>query len=233
MMRAVIALLLLANVAWFAWVRWVDEPAAARVPGQAEAPRLVLAREAPAAEPGTRPPAPPAESCLSLGPFSDLTDAARVSTLLRENDFKPRQRAGEGVVWRGYWVSLEGVPDRAAADGIIERLRRYGIGDAYAMPDEGRQITISLGLFSERQRALRRMDEVQALGFEPLLAERERSGTVYWIDVDVEPPAKLPDAALQDGEGGRILRLEVQACSAEASVSRPVPDLARSNARPG
>ena len=232
-MRAVIALLLLANVAWFAWVRWVDEPTAGRVAGKAEAPRLVLAREAPAAEPGARPAAPPAESCLSLGPFSDLTDAARVSTLLRENDLKPRQRAGEGVVWRGYWVSLEDVPDRAAADGIIERLRRYGIGDAYAMPDEGRQITISLGLFTERQRALRRMDEVQALGFEPLLAERERSGTVYWIDVDVEPPAKLPDAALQDGDAGRILRLEVQPCNAEASASRPVPDLARSNARPG
>ena len=232
-MRVVITLLVLANVAWFAWVRWIHEPATDRLSGRVDAPRLVLAREAPQAEPGVRPPAPPADSCLSLGPFSDLTDAARVSTLLRQNDLKPRQRAGEGVVWRGFWVSLEGIPDRAAADGIIERLRRFGVGDAYSMPDSGRQITISLGLFTEHQRALQRMDDVRALGFDPQIAERERSGTVYWIDVDVEPPAKLPDAALQQGEGGRILRLQVQSCNAEAATSRPVPELARSNALPG
>jgi hypothetical protein len=35
---------------------------------------------------------------------------------------------------------------------------------------------------------------------------------VYWIDVDVEPPATLPDAARLHGEGGRILRLEVKPC---------------------
>ena len=97
---------------------------------------------------------------------------------------------------------------------LIERLRRFGIGDAYAMPDDGSLITISLGLFSEQQRALRRMDDVKALGLEPRIVERERKGTVYWIDVDVVPPAKLPDAAQLHGEGGRILRLQVQPCGA-------------------
>jgi len=232
-MRALFALLVLANIAWFAWTTWVRPAAESTAPEQPEAPRLVLGREAPAVEPGMPPPVRAADNCLSLGPFSDLTDAARASTLLRENGLQPRQRAGQGVVWKGYWVSLEGVPDRAAADGIIERLRRFGIGDAYAMPDEGRQITISLGLFTEHQRALRRIDEVKALGFEPMVAERERSGTVYWIDVDVEPPAKLPDAALQDDAGGRILRLEIQPCGAAASNSRPVPEVAQGNSLPG
>jgi len=232
-MRVLLALLLFANIAWFAWARWIDRPADGALPGKDAAPRLVLAREAPEAVPGERAAARPAASCLSLGPFGDLTDAARASTLLRESGLQPRQRAGEGVVWKGYWVSLEDVPDRATAQGIIERLHRFGVGDAYALPDEGRQITISLGLFTERQRALRRMDEVQALGFEPHLAERERSGTVYWIDVDVEPPARLPDAVLQDGDGGRILRLEIRPCNAAASKSQPVPSLAQGNSRPG
>lgn len=232
-MRVIFALLVLANVAWFAWTHWVDRPVGDAAPARVEAPQLVLAREAPATEAAARPPILPTENCLSLGPFGDLTDAARASTLLRENGLQPRQRAGEGVVWKGYWVSLEKVPDRPSAEGIIERLRRFGIGDAYSMPDEGRQITISLGLFTERQRALQRMDEVKALGFEPLMAERERSGTVYWIDVDVEAPAKLPDAAQLVGDGGRILRLEIQPCDAAASSSRPVPDLAQGKVLPG
>ncbi len=232
-MRVIFALLVLANVAWFAWTHWVGRPVEDAAPARVEAPQLVLAREAPSSEAAAHPRILPTENCLSLGPFSDLTDAARASTLLRENGLQPRQRAGEGVVWRGYWVSLEQVPDRPSAEGIIERLRRFGIGDAYSMPDKGRQITISLGLFTERQRALQRMDEVKALGFEPLMAERERSGTVYWIDVDVEAPAKLPDAALQNGDGGRILRLEIQPCDAAADSSRPVPDLAQGGALPG
>lgn len=209
-MRLLLALLVLANVAWYAWHHWVRLPAEAPVPAATVGPRLVLAREAP---PAPRAVAQVTGNCLSLGPFSELTDAARASTLLREHDLRPRQRAGEGVVWRGYWVSLGGIENGTAANAIIGRLRRFGIGDAYAMPGDGSEITISLGLYSERERALRRMDDVKALGFEPSLAERERSGTVYWIDVDVEPPAELPDAASLHGDGGRILRLEVKPCA--------------------
>lgn len=232
-MRLLLALLLFANIAWYAWTHWVVRPADEAATAPATGPPLVLAREAPPAQPAARRSARASNNCMSLGPFTELTDAARASTLLREGKLRPRQRAGEGVVWKGYWVSLGGVPNRAAADGIIERLRRFGIGDAYAMPDDGDLITISLGLFTERERALRRMDDVKALDLQPRVAERERMGTVYWIDVDVEPPAKLPDAAQLQGEGGRILRIEVQPCGAEAAASRPVPDLAQGNALPG
>jgi hypothetical protein len=211
-MRIAFALLLFANLAWFGWARWVapsgEPPATAAA---AEGRGLLLAREAAPAG-SAAAAARPRDNCLSLGPFTDLTDAARASTLLRENDLEPRQRADEGVVWKGYWVTLGGLPNRAAANEVIERLRRAGVADAYAMPGDGSDVTISLGLFSERQRALRRLDDAKAIGLEPRIVDRERMGTVYWIDVDVVPPAELPDAARLQGEGGRILRLEVNPC---------------------
>ena len=211
-MRIAFALLLLANIAWYGWTHWVAPPDEAPATAAAPAGRgLQLAREATPSKP-TVTAAQGANHCLSLGPFNDLTDAARASTLLRENELEPRQRAGEGVVWKGFWVTLEGVPDRAAANAVIERLRRAGVADAYAMPAEGKEVTISLGLFSERQRALRRLDDAKAVGLAPRIVDRERTGTVYWIDVDVVPPAELPDAARLQGEGGRILRLEVKPC---------------------
>jgi hypothetical protein len=215
--RLAVALLLLANFAWYGWTHWVaesDEPVAtaATAPGNG----LRLAREA---EPAKAPPrvVEGPGHCVSLGPFTELTEAARASTLLRESALKPRQRADEGVVWKGFWVTIEGVADRAAANVIIDRLRRGGVADAYAMPGDGRDVTVSLGLFSERQRALRRMDDAKAVGLEPRITDRERSGTVYWIDVDVVPPATLPDAARLQGATGRILRLEVKPCGEAAA----------------
>ena len=211
-MRLAFALLLFANIAWYGWTHWIATPdGRPATAAAAEGGKLQLAREAAPQQAPARA-AQGTSNCLSLGPFTDLTDAARASTLLRDSELEPRQRAGEGVVWKGYWVTLEGVPDRNAANAIIERLRRSGVADAYAMPGEGRDVTISLGLFSERQRALRRLDDARAIGLKPRIVDRERGGTVYWIDVDIVPPAELPDAARLEGEAGRILRLEVKPC---------------------
>jgi hypothetical protein len=211
--RLAFFLLLLANLAWYGWSHWIaPSQELAATASAAPGTNLQLAREA-APSPAGGAAVRPADNCLSLGPFTDLTDAARASTLLRENELEPRQRASEGVVWKGFWVTLGGVPDRTAANEVIERLRRAGVADAYAMPADGRDVTISLGLFSERQRALKRLEDARAIGLEPRIVDRERTGTVYWIDVDVVPPKELPDAARLQGAVGRILRLEVRPCS--------------------
>jgi hypothetical protein len=221
-MRAIIVLLLLANVAFFAWSHWVARPEGPSGAPPAEAPRLLLASEAPAAPPLPTLRLADGLECVSLGPFLDLTEAARASTGLREAGLEPRQRAKEGAVWNGYWVSLAGLADATDAEQIVERLRAAGIGDAYVMPTDDEVPTISLGLFTEQPRALRRMDEVRALGFEPRIEERQRSGTVYWIDVDVSSPDQLPDPASFEDQGGRIFRLEVKPCDLEGQSSEPL-----------
>lgn len=212
-MKVALFLLLFANVAWYGWTHWIAPSREPAVTASAPSGRnLMLAREAAPAPAGGAAVSPP-DNCLSLGPFTDLTDAARTATLLRESELEPRQRATDGVVWKGFWVTVGGVPDRGAANAVIEQLRRAGIADAYAMPGNGGDVTISLGLFSERQRAVQRIDDAKAAGLEPRIVDRERTGTVYWIDVDVVPPRQLPDAARLQGEGGRILRLEVKPCA--------------------
>jgi hypothetical protein len=183
----------------------------------------VLADEAPVASPLPSPRLDPGVSCVSLGPFLDLTEAARASTGLREAGLDPRQRATDGPVWAGFWVSLPGVTDRQTAEQVVEGLRQSGVGDAYAVPTENKDgVTVSLGLFSEKPRALRRADEVRALGYEPQVTERQRSGTVYWIDVDVRTPEQVPDPATFEGNAGRIFRLEVKPCDLAGQNSEPV-----------
>lgn len=223
-MRALLLLLLFANLAFFAWSRWIAAPL---VPGLTPLPaaaRLVLAREAQSA-----PEAGPVQaeevapvSCVSIGPFLDLTEAARASTRLRELGYGPRQRVSEGPVWSGWWVALERLEGREAAEQVVARLRQFGVSDAYIMPGEEAGVTVSLGLFTERPRALRRLDEVKALGYEPLVTERQRTGTVYWIDADLPVAGQFPDPASFEGEQGRITRLEMRPCDAAGRASRPV-----------
>jgi hypothetical protein len=232
-MRAIIVLLLLANAGFFAWSHWVARPAGPAGSPPADAPRLVLASEAPASSPLPTLRLAEGTECVSLGPFLDLTEAARASTGLREAGLEPRQRAREGSVWSGYWVSLAGLASAADAEQLVERLRASGIGDAYIMPAEDEAPTISLGLFTERPRALRRMDEIRALGFEPAIEERQRSGTVYWIDVDVGSPDQLPDPASFEDEGGRIFRLEMKPCDLEGQSSEAVAPAGLPDGVPG
>ena len=232
-MRALVVLLLLGNAAFFAWSQWVARPV-----GQPPAPRppvasrIVLASEAPDAAPLPTLRLEPGVSCVSIGPFLDLTEAARASTTLRSQGLLPRQRSRDGVVWSGYWVALKDVASGEDADQIVERLRQFGVGDAYRVPDEEQGATISLGLYSERQVALNRADEVRALGYQPYVEERERSGTVYWVDVDVRSPAQVPDPASFEGSG-RIVRLEVKPCDLEGRTSVPVPPAGVPDGVPG
>jgi len=232
-MRALVVLLLLANVAFFAWAQWIAGPAGRlTAPPASGAPRLVLATEAPQAQPLPSLASREGVSCVSIGPFLDLTEAARASMSLRARGLLPRQRSKDGLIWSGWWVSLQDAASPEDADQIVERLREVGIGDAYRVSDEGPGTTVSLGLYTERQVALNRADEVRAFGYEPTLAERERRGTVYWIDVDVRSASQIPDPAGFDG-GGRIVRLEVKPCDAEGRASEPVPSAGVPDGRPG
>lgn len=232
-MRVLVVLLLLANIGFFAWSRWIVQPLQSLPSPAPGGRRLLLASEAPQAAPLPTLDAAANANCYSLGPFLDLTEAAHASTSLREAGLEPRQRAGEGAVWAGYWVSLSRIASAGDAEQIVDRLRKAGVGDAYVMPAGDSGPTISLGLFTDKARALRRADEVKALGYEPQITQRQREGTVYWIDVNVKPPGKLPDPASLGAGTGRIFRLEVQPCDASGQGSRPATPAGLPDGVPG
>jgi hypothetical protein len=232
MLRLLVVLLLLANIGFFAWSQWIAPRQVTAAPAAAPAARkLVLAADTGQAE-TTPTDAPVAASCLSIGPFIDVGDVARASTSLRNLGMAPRQRAAAGPVWAGFWVAIENVTTRAAADDIVARLRQFGVTDAYVI-DGPEPVTISLGLYTEEQRALRRLDEVKAQGYGAVMSTRERAGTVYWIDVNHEPGEPGIDTTLFQSESGRILRLEVKPCGPEAATSQPVADAGAPPGVPG
>ena len=210
-------------------------------------PRIVLAHEAGPAEavetedleedipvrevqpPSVEPLAPSANagsaalangdplSCTTIGPFADLPQAAQAQASLRTAGFTPRQRVEQGELWVGYWVSVQGLATREAAEDALKTLNANAISDVYLMPGSDPANVLSLGVFSDYQRAQRRADEVRALGLQPRIDDRKRPGSVYWIDVDLPEPGTPIDSSIFETGPGKILRLEMRACPPAAS----------------
>ncbi|HEU4601106.1 MAG TPA: SPOR domain-containing protein [Steroidobacteraceae bacterium] len=235
-MRTFCLALILANALYFVWSQLVVvhvnplDRAPARTANLP--PRLVLAKEVPKAEPPEAPPANPVQppavapaaagatpetsqapsTCTSIGPFADLAQASQAQASLRAAGFDPRQRVENGEIWIGYWVSVQNLATRSEADTAIKTLNGNGITDVYLMPGTDPPNVLSLGVFSDYNRAERRAAQVRALGLEPRIDDRKREGSVYWLDVDLKEPGQIIDTSILQSATGRIMRLEMRAC---------------------
>jgi hypothetical protein len=240
-LKSIVLGLALANVGYYLWSGGIASPPA---PASAPAPAttLKLASEAaatprPADVSPTVPPggivgasggadvqgaAPSAGSadlltnvkrCISVGPFRDVAETAHAASTLRSGGYDPRQRVAEGEVWAGVWVYLPITPSHGS-DQMLAKLKAGGIEDALEMPGPNEGSVISLGLYSDSKRAQSRVSQAQALGFNPGIADRKRTGDVYWIDIDLKPTDSVLKPADLQGESGRIVRLEVKGCPA-------------------
>jgi len=225
LLKSIVVCLVLANVGYFLWARGIAKTPEAPALGLPAA-TLKLASEsseAPRADVGDgvrQGLLTNVKRCISVGPFRDVSEAAHAATTLRGGGYDPRQRVADGEVWAGVWVYLPLPPSRAAGDQTLARLKAGGIDDALEMPGPNEGSVISLGLYSEAKRAQARVAQAQALGFNPGIADRKRTGNVYWIDIDLKPTDSLLNPADLQSDAGRIVRLEVKGCP---PVSGPSP----------
>ncbi len=237
LLKSIVAVLVLANVGYFLWDTGIAKSPDAVLVGTKP---LKLASESDAAGPaavvpggaegsspvgvsGAASDGAPANAaapgllsnvkrCVSVGPFRDVSEAARAAGTLRSGGYDPRQRVADGEVWAGVWVYLPVPPAQPAAQQILDKLKAGGIDDALEMPGPNDTSVISLGLFSEPKRAQARVAQAQALSLNPAVADRKRTGSVYWIDVDLKATDGMLNPSDLQGEAGRIVRLEVKGC---------------------
>jgi len=190
--------LVVLNLGFLAWSRWIDVPVTAVVhakPGES-LPTLQLVSAAPAPEtqtPATKPPA--SARCRSVGPFEDATVATTTSERLRAHGWQPRERDAEGQVLDGYWVYLSDLKDPAALRSALERLSAAGIHDAAAVTVPAQTDRVSVGFFADQAHAVRRAEQVRALGFKPTLDVHQRTANQHWVDFELRPEEPEPNAA--------------------------------------
>ncbi|HMI36158.1 MAG TPA: hypothetical protein VK505_00890 [Steroidobacteraceae bacterium] len=193
-MRPLLYALLLANLLFFGWTRWIDKPLAGHkavsgtplqlAPAPGAAP-IRAAEVAGGADQSARP-----SHCASLGPLIDTVATAAVATALRARNLNPRERQGPATVNEGYWVYVDHLGTATARTRALQRLSNSGVRDAAALPDTNQ---VSVGVFSSREGADQRAKTVRAAGLEPVVEARTHTISAYWLNVqlaiDIPPPA--------------------------------------------
>ena len=209
-MRAALLLLLLANLAFFAWSQWLA-PKQAQLPvsPKVDAPRLQLAVEnSPAAVSG-------GGRCVTVGPFATNDLAARARQTLSDSGYTSLPREVRTSVFEGYWVYLESPPTESGERRLLERLKKGGVDDAAAVGDLGAARRISLGVFSDEMRAATQSERVAKLGLLPQIVAREKPGTALWLDLTLKSDA--PPLEGQKFPAGET-ELEFKSCPAGATA---------------
>lgn len=217
-MRLVLLVLLLANLAFFAWARWLaPERGDTAISAPLSAPRIVLAGERPALSAAAHGVA----RCVSVGPFATAGQASEAAKALGQNALGVRERGELASVTDGYWVYAGGFDSAVEVMEALQRLRRNGFADAEAMPPSPEGRRISAGVFGERERAESVAARMQRLGLQPVVAARTREEQTFWVDLDLAPTAAEPGPEVLQSGAPPGTTLQVKACHAVPDAAPP------------
>jgi hypothetical protein len=203
-MRVLFLILMLANVAFFAWSRYSPADAGTDplpVGRQIDPDKLRIVRPSEsAATPSSARSAPsPAallaassSSCVEWGSFT-LTDAPRAEKALEPlalGDRLAQRRTEETASW---WVFIPPQPNRQTALRKAAELKALGVDDYFVVADESEfRWAVSLGVFRNEDAAQGRLASLRERGVRSAqLGSREAHVPKVWLQV------KGVDAALE------------------------------------
>ena len=217
-MRALVFLLILANLLFLAWVQGYfgssSDPDGFRLQQQLLADQIsVVARdEAPAETAKAEKPVKAeektvAEQCLLLADLP-ATDSDRVEKLLAEKWplFKAQRTTVEGSA--SYWVYIPALASKQEAEGKVVELKKLRVPEFFIVTESGPyKWAISLGLFSSKEAATARLDALRSQGVKsarvgersakPAIAQLEIRGPENQLDMLRQAIAELlPDGRL-------------------------------------
>ena len=153
-MRTLFLLFLLANVATFAYIHFVEGRAGAdaQIALLQISPEKVRLMKAGAVPPAANREKPALSAvCVEWGPVSG-EDVARAGAALAKLDLG--NRISQRELGDSYWVHIPPLRSRADADKKANEVRGLGIGDFFVVQEPGpAQFAISLGIFKTEEAA--------------------------------------------------------------------------------
>lgn len=196
MLKWLIYILLLSNIAFVTWhYRSLDALLASEESHieQEDGLGLVLLREKQVKT--QRTSARKNILCQSIGPFNEKDQAQEAQVELKNAGISSQLRLERDLSRDGYWVLLPAAESRAAALVTIARLKELKIADYFLVARREYENAISLGVFSLKESADRRMAQMMELGFSPVLENVKLPKQIYWLEWQKNSSSMLDGSA--------------------------------------
>jgi hypothetical protein len=182
-MRLFFLLVLLANAATFAYIRYIEgRPGVdAQISMLQISPDKVKLLKAGAVAPAANRETPPATAvCVEWGVFS-ADEAPRAAAALTKLEFGERLSRREGGAT--FWVYIPPFKTRAEADKKANEVRGLGITGFFVVPEPGPvQFAISLGVFKTEEAANIHLAQLRSKGIRSaIIAPYGAAGTTFVI----------------------------------------------------
>lgn len=205
-MRAFFFVVLLANVAFFAYAYFAGPPGL-RDSGagfrQITPERIRLLTPEQAAAAAARASAA-SRACFEWGALAaaEATRAAAALDAVAQGAKVVERRVDEPTGW---WVYIPPLGSRQAANQRYAELRKQGVEDVSLLPEDSKfSEAVSLGVFSSEDAAAKRLDALKKKGVRgPVMAPREGAATKVYLQLrDVAPDVRPRIAELAAGFPG-------------------------------
>ena len=134
--------------------------------------------------------------CLSLGPFSDAAALSAPVTALTARGVEARSRMSESITNNGWWVYVSGLKPASQLRAAMTKLRKAGIKDVAEIDFGAGDERLSVGIFSDHDRALSAAGVARTVRLSPTIEERQRATNEWWLDADIKREVSPPQAAL-------------------------------------
>lgn len=124
--------------------------------------------------------------CYSYGPIPDEQESELMSVWFNERNiiYIKRQTPESGK--QKFWIYLKPYDSKAKAQATLTYLRQQGINDLHVIQSGDLLNAISLGLFSSQAAVNRRLNEIKATGYQPLVLPYSAGKQIYWFDVKID-----------------------------------------------
>ena len=221
-MKNLLLLLLLANVLYFLWGMYQEEPP---MPGSAIVDETdfgssIKVAAAPDAETvasvgailGAGQPsdleAVVGRSCVTIGPLREQTDADAALLEYTGEGMKANTRSTLAEVFVGHWVQIRDIESDSVANDMLDTLSEGGLSEAYIVRTDDEGLKISLGVFDGMEGAEKVELRARSLGYVADVSARMAMRTVYFVDIGL-PPGRGAGAIVEKyGEDRVALRGE-------------------------
>lgn len=136
-------------------------------------------------------------SCFKLGPYNVKLNAENALARTKSYGAVVNLYSEEKRERFRYWVLIP-TRSKQAALKKIKSFKEKGIDDVYLIREGKKKDNISLGIFRERSTAKKRIQQLQKLGFGPVVEKHYKVRNEFWLTIKETVRGPLSGKAWED-----------------------------------